>query len=247
MQFIAQRQRATALPTDTGRQRCPADPLPRHNRLALIADGQRADRALQAGHAVCNRLKRGLPDQQRVLLRITGLRVADAQGPRATGDDLPLFIDQHGLGVAGAFIDGQNQRGVFIHALDTRHAEMPLTQTCSGRDYAVRINAMHGTRRLTGTRCRVFAITNAKANQGDAQCVLGQQFGHQAAKPAVDIMFFDSNHPATAAQGAEQRITLQRTNRRQVDDLRVEPLLRQLRRGVDRLMHHRTQCDDGQV
>ncbi|RMU91538.1 hypothetical protein ALP19_200206 [Pseudomonas syringae pv. tomato] len=47
--------------------------------------------------------------------------MTETQRSRTPGDHLTQFVDQHSLGIAGAFIKGQNQRGAFIHGLVTRY------------------------------------------------------------------------------------------------------------------------------
>ena len=124
---------------------------------------------------------------------------------------------------------------------------MGSAQTCSGRHNPSRVDVMQGAGGFAGAGGGVLTVADAQADQGNAQPRFGQHFRDQAADAAVDVVFFDGDHPARAAQGLSNT---SRCNGR-IDDRLMTwawmPCSASKRGSVHRFVDHRAQGDDGQV
>ena len=110
-QALAEVRRAAALPGDRRADGGAAGALPGHPGLALVGDADGGQgRGAGRREALVDALADGLPDGAGVLLHPAGLRVLDGHGPRGLAHDGAPLVDEDGLGVGGALVDGQDQR-----------------------------------------------------------------------------------------------------------------------------------------
>ncbi len=110
-QSVAEVRGASALPRHHRAHGRTTITLPGHARLALVGDADaREGRSPGALEDLVDTLAHALPDGIGVLLHPARLGVLDVHRPRGLGHHRPNRVDEDGLGVAGALVDGQDQR-----------------------------------------------------------------------------------------------------------------------------------------